>query len=328
MNKRKSKRLNDNSNVNSNNKKNKIIAEEIIIKEVEEEIDCEPINLVHTTLKGNRYYTQLVVKDITVKIGSFIEVETEKKNDNNDSDNDDNSDNEYAQILGIFQDIDLDDEVFLEVRWFYKPNQVSEYKIKRKGIKLLSNELVETELIDDIPAGSIIKMFNIFEFNNDVNVTKNGFITRYIEKKSSNSIQKVLFKDIFERGISFCTFQDEYSSYFETFANNSLSSDIYSTAIRSLHISVLPDSLPCRSKETSLIQESLIKALKSKNGSKPIYIGGLPGTGKTATVKSTISYLMKQSKKSNEIPVFEFVEINCLRLSNPMDACKYNLFVI
>jgi hypothetical protein len=313
-----SKRLNSNSNDIIKNKKNKITKAEIIIEE-DEEIDCEPLNLVHTTLNGNRYYTNLIVKDIRVEIGSFIEVEIEKKGDDNIVDF---VENEYAQILGIFQDIDLEDEVFLEVRWFHKPNQVSEYKIKRKGITLLYNELVETDVIDDIPAGSIIKTINIVEYDNNVNLIKYGFISRYIEKLSSNSIQLVLFKDIKYRGLSFCTFQDEYSSYFESFKDNSLPFDIYSTAIRSLHISVLPVSLPCRVKEMAEVQHCLINALNNiKTGSKPLYIAGLPGTGKTSTVKSTISYLMKQSK-AKKIPEFEFVEINCLRLSNPMDACK------
>ena len=45
------------------------------------------------------------------------------------------------------------------------------------------------------------------------------------------------------------------------------------------------------------------------------------GTGKTATVIAVITALQKEAE-SGKIPSFHFVEINCLRLKNPTDACK------
>lgn len=47
----------------------------------------------------------------------------------------------------------------------------------------------------------------------------------------------------------------------------------------------------------------------------------LAGTGKTATVIAVITALQKQAE-SGVIPAFHFVEINCLRLKNPTDACE------
>ena len=50
------------------------------------------------------------------------------------------------------------------------------------------------------------------------------------------------------------------------------------------------------------------------------------GTGKTATVLSSISALKNENRKSltgGPTLDFDFIEINCLRLQSPADACKY-----
>lgn len=44
------------------------------------------------------------------------------------------------------------------------------------------------------------------------------------------------------------------------------------------------------------------------------------GTGKTATVLATINALRKDVTAGN-LPDFSFIEINCLRLKSPADAC-------
>lgn len=48
----------------------------------------------------------------------------------------------------------------------------------------------------------------------------------------------------------------------------------------------------------------------------------IAGTGKTATILRSIKSLQEKSS-SGELPEFEFVEINCLRLQTPSDACKW-----
>ena len=50
-----------------------------------------------------------------------------------------------------------------------------------------------------------------------------------------------------------------------------------------------------------------------------MYISGVPGTGKTATVREVARYL-HQAAQNNELPPFNFVEINGMRLTEPHQA--------
>lgn len=50
-----------------------------------------------------------------------------------------------------------------------------------------------------------------------------------------------------------------------------------------------------------------------------IYISGVPGTGKTATVNEVVKCLQKSVKKG-KLNNFDFVEINGMRLSEPRQA--------
>ncbi len=45
----------------------------------------------------------------------------------------------------------------------------------------------------------------------------------------------------------------------------------------------------------------------------------MPGTGKTATVMSCIASLRAKTR-SGDLPFFNFIDINCLKLKSPMDA--------
>lgn len=50
-----------------------------------------------------------------------------------------------------------------------------------------------------------------------------------------------------------------------------------------------------------------------------MYISGVPGTGKTATVTQVVKHL-KKCAENNEVPDFKFVEINGMRLTDPRQA--------
>ncbi|XP_055536896.1 origin recognition complex subunit 1 [Wyeomyia smithii] len=85
-----------------------------------------------------------------------------------------------------------------------------------------------------------------------------------------------------------------------------------------LHVSVIPKCLPCREKEYDEIYSFLEgKIIESCGGC--MYISGVPGTGKTATTSAVIRALQSQAEEE-EIPKFEFVEINGMRLTEPRQA--------
>lgn len=50
-----------------------------------------------------------------------------------------------------------------------------------------------------------------------------------------------------------------------------------------------------------------------------MYISGVPGTGKTATVHEAIHYLQRAAE-NEEIPTFQFIEINGMKLTDPHQA--------
>ncbi|KAG9064965.1 Origin recognition complex, subunit 1 [Linnemannia hyalina] len=63
-----------------------------------------------------------------------------------------------------------------------------------------------------------------------------------------------------------------------------------------LHVKAVPDSLPCREDEFLEIQEHLESAIEDGTGSC-IYISGVPGTGKTATVLEVIRSLQAKAEE-------------------------------
>ncbi|KAG0198616.1 Origin recognition complex, subunit 1 [Mortierella sp. GBA30] len=85
-----------------------------------------------------------------------------------------------------------------------------------------------------------------------------------------------------------------------------------------LHVKAVPDSLPCREDEFLDIQDHLESAIEEGTGSC-IYISGVPGTGKTATVHEVIRSLQAKAD-GGEISPFQFVEINGMKVTEPSYA--------
>lgn len=92
----------------------------------------------------------------------------------------------------------------------------------------------------------------------------------------------------------------------------------HQAARNKLHVSMVPDSLPCRENEFSQIFLALESAINAETGSC-IYVSGTPGTGKTATVREVISQLQLRCEEG-ELPEFAFLEINGMKLINPQEA--------
>lgn len=82
-----------------------------------------------------------------------------------------------------------------------------------------------------------------------------------------------------------------------------------------LHVSAVPDSLPCREQEFQDIYSFVESKLLDGTGGC-MYISGVPGTGKTATVHEVIRCL-QQAAQTNDVPPFEYVEVNGMKLTEP-----------
>jgi len=86
-------------------------------------------------------------------------------------------------------------------------------------------------------------------------------------------------------------------------------------ARHALHLSSVPATLPCREEEYGMVYGCIAGALEEGMGTC-IYISGIPGTGKTATVHEVVKTLQQLADES-EIPAFEYVEINGMKITDP-----------
>ncbi|KAF3423219.1 hypothetical protein E2986_02310 [Frieseomelitta varia] len=85
-----------------------------------------------------------------------------------------------------------------------------------------------------------------------------------------------------------------------------------------LHVSIVPKSLPCREEEFNNIFTFLRGKLEDKSGGC-IYISGVPGTGKTATVNEAVRCLQKLILKG-QLDDFNYIAINGMKLTEPRQA--------
>lgn len=99
---------------------------------------------------------------------------------------------------------------------------------------------------------------------------------------------------------------------------NHKNSSPFQIARTNLHVSSVPDILPCRSNEFSTVYTHLEAAITAGSGAC-IYISGTPGTGKTATVREVIAQL-NASVMAEELDDFIFVEINGMKVTDPHQA--------
>ncbi|XP_022087380.1 origin recognition complex subunit 1-like [Acanthaster planci] len=86
-----------------------------------------------------------------------------------------------------------------------------------------------------------------------------------------------------------------------------------------LHVSAVPDSLPCREHEFADIYTFVKSKILDGTGGC-MYISGVPGTGKTATVTEVMSFLRKEVDEDKDFPEFTLVEMNGMKLTEPHQA--------
>ncbi|KAK5930079.1 hypothetical protein CgunFtcFv8_026348 [Champsocephalus gunnari] len=85
-----------------------------------------------------------------------------------------------------------------------------------------------------------------------------------------------------------------------------------------LHVSSVPESLPCREQEFQDIYSFVESKIVDGTGGC-MYISGVPGTGKTATVHEVMRCL-QHATDMDEISPFHFIEINGMKMTDPHQA--------
>ncbi|RXG51022.1 Origin recognition complex subunit 1 [Armadillidium vulgare] len=82
-----------------------------------------------------------------------------------------------------------------------------------------------------------------------------------------------------------------------------------------LHVSAVPSYLPCREDEFQQIFSFVEGKLLDSTGGC-MYVSGVPGTGKTATVREVVRVL-RDCEQNGTVPVFQFLEVNAMKLTKP-----------
>ncbi|XP_029285938.1 origin recognition complex subunit 1 isoform X2 [Cottoperca gobio] len=97
-----------------------------------------------------------------------------------------------------------------------------------------------------------------------------------------------------------------------------LPANVLEEARTRLHVSSVPESLPCREQEFQDIYSFVESKIVDGTGGC-MYISGVPGTGKTATVHEVMRCL-QHAADVDEIPPFHFIEINGMKMTDPHQA--------
>lgn len=89
----------------------------------------------------------------------------------------------------------------------------------------------------------------------------------------------------------------------------------YENARERLQLSSIPRTLPCRQVEFLEIAAHIESSLDERSG-QCIYVSGVPGTGKTATMRAVVRHL-QQKADQGELPEFRYLEMNGMTLTDP-----------
>ena len=335
--------------------------------------ECEYIGpAVFTDLDGRNFFGGARVHNMIVSIGDCVQVVLEG-GDEDERGVRVEEEFGFCQVLAIYDEDTMEGKssggsigangetkgegVQIEARWFITPDELDAKRRKLYHDELL-NELLETDILDDIPIGSVAEHIKIRQggaaFNNDndgeEDALESYFVVRYTQLQGSTALQPVQVRTMLQRGMTLSHYQYAYVDHLASLIsertvgvggdasansssstststsansssnNNKTQTDIYSSAIRKLHVSVLPVRLPCRQLERDQVYNSLRGAIENRGvAAKPLYVSGMPGTGKTATVLATVNELKKEVEQG-KLPDFNFLEINCLRLQAPAQA--------
>ncbi|PFH33409.1 ATPase, AAA family protein [Besnoitia besnoiti] len=98
--------------------------------------------------------------------------------------------------------------------------------------------------------------------------------------------------------------------------DETLHRELVQRAVRRLQLGNIPDTLPCRGKECQHVRQFIRSSILQSGNGEVLYVSGLPGTGKTATVQSVLRELQEEVEEGL-LPPFDIADVNAMRLPHP-----------
>jgi len=204
-----------------------------------------------------------------------------------------------VQIKEIYvEDGDKDKNVYIWARC-YNTQKDLKYKKLKKG------ELVTSSTYRAFLAESIERNATVFSNEKEMKRAKHDPENSFW--KSGNSRNVFFCSSFRERKI--CTIQDE--SMKSSAGEETSWENAFATAIDYLQLSYVPGVLPCREYQRGQIKTFLDKAIRAGGTGGGLYISGMPGTGKTATLHQVVRELEIEGLD------FRYIEVNMMKLPTP-----------
>ena len=153
------------------------------------------------------------------------------------------------------------------------------------------NELIETDILDDISIYSICDQISIIFPDKQIGESiENAFKCQYYKSRESDALISINSENFIKRGNNLSYYYEKHYIKNNELNNINEEEDIYELAIKKLHISFIPNFLPCRELEKNIICDHIKNIILNKNIMKPIYISGMPGTYINYNFKKNIKY--------------------------------------
>lgn len=95
----------------------------------------------------------------------------------------------------------------------------------------------------------------------------------------------------------------------------------FQQAAKVLQLSYMPAQLPCRETQREQIAAFLETAVRGGGLGRALYVAGMPGTGKTATITEVLHELLAR-RDAGQLPVFDTLQVNAMKLLHPYGLYK------
>eukprot|EP01031_Cornospumella_fuschlensis_P047715 gene47715-58455_t len=228
--------------------------EAVEAEESEPMIECDVLGppVHHDNTLQRTYYQACKTDDLMFSVGDCVRVRLGEEGQ-------DSEEFAYAQILAIYEE---QDEVVAEARWFMLQQDLP--KKVQKSFKCAPNELVESDQLDDIPAGAVLEHIEIIDSTSAPTNTSSSaaFVCNYLYQHSARSLAKASSKFLLQRGLEYSHYGEYYRATTSSNATDPQQQDPVTFAISRLHVNVLPDFLCGREAEGQAIYQFLRSSIQ------------------------------------------------------------------